>query len=537
MRRTHVRVQVVFEECDVATTEGDAIGAASPVGEGCFQVDFDSSLDLDIDTNETALTRACSPALRDALRARLAHVAKKRALKAAGKGARVINSCTPYPVDGEIGRFHIPTHKIQGARATVRTRDMFPPIRGKQHYPTKGFREIALLDGVVDRSYRKTSASINRVRHQVKGGTPATTLHDVSEDAGTKIVDGWIAASKRILAENGFSADGTSMADEERGAKLKNAALMGTEHTASEQLQAAKAVGIPKRFREAVKTNTVPYDRPETVVDISVDAVLTKKQKASRSGDARETALAVSNDDAEPGQTESRTTGRKAKRNRQKVSDKVARLRCDGMSYCVVASTYVLLFSVVLAFLLRNRLHGRVFCFYVDGERSLNNALLAAFSWHSKVRIILDWYHLTKKCADMLSRALNDTEIRRKHLSQMKHILWYGAVDEAIAYLREIDPLHVKEQAAIETLVGYLLKHRAHIPCYAIRKQLGLRNSSNTVEKTNDVLVSTRQKKNGMSWSPDGSLALAALAAVDSNGHRQAWLDAGSIPLEFAEAA
>ena len=127
MRRTRVRVRVEFEDCDVRTAEGDAIGVVSPAGDGCFEIDFDASLDLDIDTNETALTRACSPALRDALRARLAHVAKKRALKAAGTVSRVV-SCTPYPVDSEIGRFRIPTYEVQGARATVRTRDMFPPF-------------------------------------------------------------------------------------------------------------------------------------------------------------------------------------------------------------------------------------------------------------------------------------------------------------------------------------------------------------------------------------------------------------------------
>jgi len=154
----------------VRTAEGDAIGVVSPAGDGCFEIDFDASLDLDIDTNETALTWACAPALRDGLRTRLAHVAKKRALKAAGTGARVVSSCTPYPVDGEVGRFRIPTYEVQGARATVRTRDMFPPIRGKEHYPTKGFREIALLDGTVDRSFRKASRHINRIRHQMAAG-------------------------------------------------------------------------------------------------------------------------------------------------------------------------------------------------------------------------------------------------------------------------------------------------------------------------------------------------------------------------------
>jgi hypothetical protein len=39
------------------------------------------------------------------------------------------------------------------------------------------------------------------------------------------------------------------------------------------------------------------------------------------------------------------------------------------------------------------------------------------------------------------------------------------------------------------------------IPVYAVRRQLGLRNSSNRGEKANDLLVAARQKHNGMSWS------------------------------------
>jgi hypothetical protein len=41
--------------------------------------------------------------------------------------------------------------------------------------------------------------------------------------------------------------------------------------------------------------------------------------------------------------------------------------------------------------------------------------------------------------------------------------------------------------------------------CYALRKKLGLRVSSNPVEKANDLLASNKQKHQGMSWSADGS--------------------------------
>jgi hypothetical protein len=273
-----------------------------------------------------------------------------------------------------------------------------------------------------------------------------------------------------------------------------------------------------------VKANPVPYDRCEEGVDISVDAVLAKKQKPER-------GMSVDGDPACAKDAQRRNPQRKS------VSTKVAKINCGDASYCLVAPTYSLLFIFVLAFLLRNGLNGRVLCFFVDGERSLNNALLAAFNWHPKVRVILDWYHLTKKCATLLSLILNDREVRNRHLSQLTHILWYGDVDAAVAYLLAVDVAHVKNNDAFDALIAYLLKHRERIPCYAIRKQLGLRNSSNAVEKANDDLVSTRQKNHGMSRSQAGSLALAALTAVNSNGHRRTWLDEGSIPLSFANAA
>lgn len=539
MQRTLVRVRVEFESCEMP--EEAAVGLPSKVADGCFEVDFDSSLDLDIDTAEHVLLEACAPALRDALSSRLARVTREHALICAGPTARVIGFCEPYPVDGEVGRFKISTYEVVSPEKTIRSRDFFPTLRGKGQYLTKGFLELALLDGAVEQSYRKTIELINRIRRQVDEGTPTTTLRDVSERAGTKIINSWAAASEEILAEHGFSSDGTTLTADDRGAKLREATSGDTEYTAAEQLQAAKEVGIPREFRQAVEANPVPYDRREEVVDICVDAVLAKKQKSQRNtsadGDsARAQGAAGRNDDAAaPRAADSAEKGRK--RQRKSVSTKVAKINCDDVSYCIVAPSYALLFSIVLAFLLRNGHYGRVMCFFVDGERSLNNALLAAFSWHPKVRIILDWYHLTKKCADLLSRALNDRHIRNKHLSQMKHVLWYGAVDAAIAYLRTLDDAHVKAPNEVESLIGYLSKHRERIPCYAIRKQLGLRNSSNAVEKANDDLVSTRQKNRGMSWSREGSLGLAALAAVNSNGHRRAWLNTGSIPLAFAEAA
>ena len=92
----------------------------------------------------------------------------------------------------------------------------------------------------------------------------------------------------------------------------------------------------------------------------------------------------------------------------------------------------------------------------------------------------------------------------------------------------------------VEQIKGYLERNRFHIPCYAVRSRLGLRCSSNLVEKQNDIVVARRQKNNGMGWSEDGSHALSTLAAVRRNGEMDTWLGTGTLafvlPQSEAEA-
>ena len=72
----------------------------------------------------------------------------------------------------------------------------------------------------------------------------------------------------------------------------------------------------------------------------------------------------------------------------------------------------------------------------------------------------------------------------------------------------------VRNPASVEELIGYLEKRRASIPDYEQRQRAGLGIASNRVEKDNDWAVSARCKHQGMSWSPQGGLALAALEAA-----------------------
>ena len=130
--------------------------------------------------------------------------------------------------------------------------------------------------------------------------------------------------------------------------------------------------------------------------------------------------------------------------------------------------------------------------------------------------------------------ALNGYVVRNAVLEQLRPYLWHGYVDKAIDLLRTIDPDDIRNQEWLTKLLGYLERNHSYIPCYAVRKQLGLRNSSNVGEKANDLIVSHRQKHNGMSWSRDGSIALATLTALVRNQEHKQWFETGTISFGFA---
>ena len=79
MEYKRVRVRVEFEEC-LATPETNK-AEPTKVSDGCFEVDFDRTLELDINTNEQAVLAVSYPAIRDALASELSRVSKKKSKK------------------------------------------------------------------------------------------------------------------------------------------------------------------------------------------------------------------------------------------------------------------------------------------------------------------------------------------------------------------------------------------------------------------------------------------------------------------------
>ena len=87
---------------------------------------------------------------------------------------------------------------------------------------------------------------------------------------------------------------------------------------------------------------------------------------------------------------------------------------------------------------------------------------------------------------------------------------------------------------SIEKLIAYFERNKPYIPNYAARKELGLCNSSAIGEKMNDLVVSERQKHNGMSWSKDGSVTLATITSLKRNKEHKRWFENKSIDFKLA---
>jgi len=77
----------------------------------------------------------------------------------------------------------------------------------------------------------------------------------------------------------------------------------------------------------------------------------------------------------------------------------------------------------IAAFLLLDNNLENYLLFFVDGEKSLHNAIVNAFSWFKCYGILLDWYHLSEKYKMELSLALKTRAFRNDILEKIEQQL------------------------------------------------------------------------------------------------------------------
>lgn len=462
----------------------------------------------------------------------------------------MVRHANDYRVDGEVGRFQFGLFDVvdETDEIVLAGHRLWPARQGQQWYPTAGFKELALLTGATQRSYRQTVGHFNRSRHQEVGGTPLNSLRDGAAREGRQVIEFLDRHSGRVLSTHRFDADGRpepvapllgeleSFVPTRLNEQTLDEALASVEH-------AMRQRGLDEELIEAVKHHSrdADYEQRDDTVYIAVDDVGVKEQKAKRVrrlGEASATPTAQTEAVVEPAPVvQCPELQALAVNQRPTVHNTVAEIERSGQRFTLTGTRVAQVLRFVLAFLLTNALIRQRLRFFTDGQRGLQGAIVTFFSWHPAASLLLDWFHLVKKFKEELSLACRGREIRNRHLKVLLGLLWFGLLDRAQEYLRSIASAELKNTAAVERLIGYLERNRSGIPCYALRRQLGLPNSSNPVERANNLVTSNRQKHHGMSWSKPGSHALTALSAVVLNGATRSWVRNRVVPFRFVTKA
>lgn len=492
------RIRIKIE---IEASEEEVSRERKCVGVGEYEKIISQEEVRSIEKSEETLLGISYAAMRSAYGGHLSKMSEAYRREAGVEAARWIEK--KYRVEGEMGRVEFEASYWQaGNGKEAQVVGLYPVLGGREWHRTYGWKEVAYEQGVVNGSYRKVSRMLNRIRHQPEEeGTPMRTLCATAEAEGTSVLSYLEQTSEAILEQAGFSQDGIPLSGSQYALKTEEENRQQWQLLAPEAVQQAQRLAAPNAEWEIeMRENPVAYENPECSVQISLDDVGAKHQTAQRAhyNLPRTEELAY-------------------------VHTTVAHIQQQESSYRLSGQSLSAILRFVLAFLLHNQLLSSNLIFFVDGQRCLYSAILAAFAWFPSCQIILDWFHLEKRCREYLSMALKGKEIRNEFLEQRLPSLWHGCTDLAITLLQNLDPELVKNQEYLLKLIEYLERNRPYIPCYSVRKRLSLRNGSTRGEKANDLLVSSRQKHNGMSWSLSGSTALAALAALVSNSEAHLW--------------
>jgi len=347
---------------------------------------------------------------------------------------------------------------------------------------------------------RSSADKIERLLHY---RCNSRTLDDWSEQEGRTIIDTIQLLSREILKENEF--------DEDTGLPVDISTL-------EDELKNPDIASIsPEKVLKAIVKHN--ENRPD-------DEKISEEWANTRYFSASE-GVNISIDDV--GVTEQKSTGRQKgsppKDKKKRVENTVVHIQQGFGTYVFTGLGMLSVVKTTLAFSLANNLlENHMVTFFVDGAPNIRNSIQSIFGFRP-YEVVLDWHHLDRKCAQRLSQIMKGIKLRNEAYKSLVKFLWYGELDKAIEFLRNIPEDKIKHGGLehIEKLIDYFERNRNNIPCYSLRKELGLRNSSNRVEKSNDLIVAERQKNRGMSWSRAGSTALANITAMRLNGESSAW--------------
>lgn len=441
------------------------------------------------------------------------------------KGSNPIKRAAPYRVRGEVGEYTLSAYDTDEDSPSL-TDSVFPAQRGKAYYQTAGFRRRYVHKGCGGKSYRSVSKAYEQETFQ-QVSLSGRSLQDMVVAEGKRLQS--VLEGKRLDILKTYGIAYTR--DKTQVSKQTKAAVAQWHYMESSKVQAAYEVVKSKCSEEIfskLQVDLRAYENPEQTINISNDDVGVKAQKLVRK-ELTDRIL----EKEQQAVTNPRANGRKVHKKRKYVYQNVTHFEHRGKTYKIIGAGLRTQLNSITAFLLHNNGLKNNWTFYLDGQRIINESIAYRFGWR-KIDMILDWYHLDKKINKQLFRAVKCCDQRDKLMQRLKKWAWYGLVDEAISCIQNIKADILKNKEEQQVLIGYFERNRNYIKCYAVRKVLGLRLSSNQVEKANDELVAARQKKNGMSFTRNGSYSLAVIKSLELNQERERWIKTQDMEFQFA---
>lgn len=374
-------------------------------------------------------------------------------------------------------------------------------LKPKQRLRSTSFRELN-LQLVSKLSYRDTTDVLNRVLHREEYDSVKTsTLEDWVESFGESLSDGYTSKAEKIFESYNIDKDGLIAKDSHLPLSIIKPELSaGIEEKQIRHLITEYNRGRDRMTKLKYASSMLEIeDGTAKCCYISVDDIGVRFQKSKRK--------------------------QKCKKGKSFVENTVIHIQSDGKQYTLTAVGMDKAFKLLVAFLLENKLmEGSRLIFFSDRATCIRDTIEKYFGFR-QYTLILDWLHLEKKCNEFLSMGIKGAKDEKLQIKKrLASILWTGRYQNAINYLDSLKKSQVRNLKKIEELKDYIRRKSPNLTCYALRRELNLRISSNRVEKANDLVVAMRQKHNGMSWSRKGSSALAIITAAMTNGELGKWI-------------
>lgn len=195
----------------------------------------------------------------------------------------------------------------------------------------------------------------------------------------------------------------------------------------------------------------------------------------------------------------------------------------SGRGNAVLDQLYLLL-------LLCGGLHGWI-TLLGDGARWIRNFFTDRLAVFTRKELVLDWYHLLKKCYNLTSMICPGRKAKISLMRRLLPCLWRGQVTEAVELAIAYRP-DCRNEEKLDELINYLSARAPYIVNYKERRAKRLYIGSGHAEKACDLIVSRRQKHKGMHWSEETADGLAALKTLMLNrGWDLYWQERKILPL------